>query len=326
MTDAHIAALLKPVLAGGPLAFEDAVGLLGVSPDSSAALLLRGAAHQASLSWSGGRGSVWFAIGLDSSPCPKNCGFCAFGEKWGVVRQAWRLDEEEALGIIREHDVPGVGVITLRITDAYPLEDLLRLALKAGPLKHARLVANAGDLDESAAKALREAGFHMVYHALRLREGIDTRLDPAARLRTMRASAEASLQLAALVDPVGSEHSDEEIARSIFVHREAGASVSGAMARVAVPGTPKYGVPTVAPSRLAQITAVARLAGGPETLHVCSHPADEALVFSGANTLVVERGGIPRDTLRTRSDWRSFTLRDALALLARAGYRTHGPS
>jgi biotin synthase len=322
MNESMLAKIMEHVLASGTLEYDAAVALLEIDPESHGASILRRAAHQAALTWAGGKGSVWFAIGLDSSPCPRSCDYCALGEQWGVLNEPWQLDEQEALQTIRAHDIPGVGFITLRATDRYPTEDLLALVRKAAPLKHALLVANVGDMGRDTADALREAGVSMIYHALRLREGVDTRIDPELRLRTMRAATQASLQLAALVDPIGAEHSSEEIARSIYCHKEAGACVSGAMARVPVPGTPKYSTPTISTARLAQVTAVARLAGGPETRFICSHPADEALVFSGANTLVVERGSIPRDTRHAHADWRSFTLRDAFSLLNRAGYRT----
>ena len=302
--------------------FDMAVTLLDLPPESSNVMRLRNAAHKASLEWTGGKGNVWFAIGLDSTPCPKNCAFCSLGEQWGITKHSWRLAEEDALQAIRLHDIPGVGFIVLRTTDKYPLDDLLKLARKVVPLKHAKLVANIGDLSGEMGKSLQEAGFQLIYHVLRLREGVDTSIAPETRLRTMRIAAEASLELAALVDPVGSEHTSEEIARSIFQHKEAGATISGAMARVAVPGTPKYSIPTISTSRLAQITAVARLVFGSQAQSICSHPADEALVFSGANTLVVERGSIPRDVRQASSDWRSFGLSDAFALLNRAGYRT----
>jgi biotin synthase len=316
------AALLREAFATGQCAFEDAVRLLALDPESADAAGLRQTARQAALAWTGGKASVWFAVGLDSAPCPKSCAFCAFGEKWGIVREPWRLTAEEALAAVRKHDLPGVGFIVLRTTDLFPLEELLALARRATPLTHARLVANIGDFRDDKALSLREAGFHMIYHALRLREGEDTGLAPATRLRTMRAARDASIELAALADPIGPEHDDEEIARSLVVHKEAGATVMGAMARVPVPGTPKGNLPMISPARQAQITAVARLVAGPLVPWICAHPPDPLAVASGANVVVVECGAIPRDTGLAEAPWRAFAIRDALALLARAGYRT----
>ena len=316
------AALLRQAFATGHCSFEDAVCLLALDPESADAEGLRQTAHQAALVWTGGKASVWFAVGLDSAPCPKSCAFCSFGEKWGIVREPWRLTTEEALAAVREHDLPGVGFIVLRTTDLYPLEELLALARQVTPLTHAQLVANIGDFRDDKALALHEAGFHMIYHALRLREGEDTGLTPATRLRTMRAARDASIELAALADPIGPEHDHEEIARSLFVHKEAGATVMGAMARVPVPGTPKGDLPMISPARHAQIIAVARLVAGPLVPWICAHPPDPLAVASGANVVVVECGAIPRDTSLTDAPWRAFAIQDALNLLGRAGYST----
>ena len=320
-----VRAILKSVLDTGRCSFEAAVHLLALDPDSPDAAGLRRAAHEAALSWTSGRASVWFAVGLDSAPCPKNCSFCAFGEKWGIVREPWRLGLDEALAVVRGHDLPGVGFIVLRTTDVFPMEELLELARRATPLRHARLVANIGDFGDARAGALGEAGFFMIYHALRLREGEDTGLAPATRRRTMDAARSAGIELAALADPIGPEHTAEEIARSLFVHKEAGATVLGAMARVPVPGTPKGGLPMISPARLAQVTAVARLAAGPLVPWICAHPPDPLAAASGANVAVVECGAIPRDTALAAAPWRAFAIKDALAMLEGAGYRTDDP-
>uniref|UniRef100_I2Q6U9 Biotin synthase-like enzyme n=1 Tax=Desulfovibrio sp. U5L TaxID=596152 RepID=I2Q6U9_9BACT len=313
--------ILQRAAASGGCSFDEAVALLSLDPDSPDAAHLRHVAHQAALAWTGGQASVWFAIGLDSAPCPKSCSFCSFGQKWGLVKEPWRLGMEQALATVRAHDVPGVGYIVLRTTDLFPLEELMDLARRATPLTHARLVANVGDFGDETACSLREAGFHMIYHALRLREGLDTGLAPATRMRTMRAARDCSLELAALADPIGPEHEAEEIARSLFTHKQAGATVMGAMARIPVPGTPKFALAGIGPARHAQVTAVARLVAGPGVSSICAHPPDAAVVSAGANVVVVESGAIPRDTERARADWRSFSIKDAVAMLGRAGYR-----
>lgn len=313
--------ILDKAQAAGLSCLANAERLLSLDPDSFDADALRWAAHKAALAWNGGQGSVWFAVGLDSAPCPKSCAFCSFGEKWGIVREPWRIGLDEALAAVREHDLPGVGFIVLRTTDVFPLDELLELARRATPLRHARLVANIGDFRDDRASELHRAGFFMIYHALRLREGEDTGLSPATRLRTMQAARDAGIELAALADPIGPEHSAEEIARSLFTHKDAGATVMGAMARVPVPGTPKGELPMISPARLAQITAVARLVAGPLVPWICAHPPDALAAASGANVAVVECGAIPRDTGLAESPWRAFAIADALAMLEMAGYR-----
>lgn len=316
----NISAILRRA-ARGHCTFDDAVRLLSLPPDSPDALRLRRAAHRAGLRWTGGRGHIWFAIGMDGAPCPRSCAFCSFGERWGLAGTPWRLAGDEAVAAIRAHDVPGVGYIVLRTTDLFPLDDLAEIARRVMPLRHARLVANVGDFREDTARRLHGAGFRMIYHALRLREGTDTGIAPAVRLRTMHAAMAGGLALAALADPAGPEHEAREIARVLFLHKCAGADVLGAMARVPVPGTPKHGLGAVTPERHAQLTAVARLVAEPRVPAICAHPPHALLAESGANVLVVEHGAIPRDTQRAHAAWRSFSLDDAAAMLRAAGYR-----
>ncbi len=318
----NIKEILERVLQTGYCTYHDACKLLSLDPESPEAAIVRRAAHTAALSWTGGKGSVWFAIGIDSAPCPNNCDFCSFGEKWGIVQGYWQLEPDSIVDLIKRHDAPGVGYIVLRTTDLYPLEQLMALARRTPPLKHARLVANIGDFSKGTALALHKAGFHMVYHALRLREGRDTQLVPEDRLRTMKAVTQSPLNLAALADPIGSEHSAQEIARSLLLHKKAGAVVQGAMARINVPGTPKADIPSINASKLAQITAVARLVAGPRVRDVCAHPPDACLLRSGANVIVVESGAIPRDRHPASDTWRGFSVNDALTLLHNAGFST----
>ena len=54
-----------------------------------------------------------------------------------------------------------------------------------------------------------------MYHALRLREGIDSGLNPERRKESIRNFQEAGLRVGTCVEPVGPEHTNEEIAEAI---------------------------------------------------------------------------------------------------------------
>ena len=73
------------------------------------------------------------------------------------------------------------------------------------------LTTNGSRLEELAAP-LRQAGVGLLYHALRLGEGRDTPFDPRERRRSLHRIHAEGLGPAHLVEPVGSEHTDEEIA------------------------------------------------------------------------------------------------------------------
>ena len=312
--------ILDRALSGETLTLEEVVSLLALDTESKDVQTLLDAAHEASLLWTGGQGYIWASIGVDCIPCPTSCSFCSHGEKWGIVKKPWALAEEEILDLIRVYDTPEVRWISIRTTEFYPVEALIRIARLATPLKHAQLVANTGEYTLETAHALHEAGFRMTYHVMRLREGVDTGVNPADRMKTLKAAQASPLELSSLVDPVGPEHTNEEIAASIFLHKALSATLMGAMGRFAVPGTPKYSLGTISPSRLAQITAVVRLAAGPQAYAICTHPTDERIVKSGANTVVLEYGAIPRDTSISTGEWRGFTVSKAAELLRSAGY------
>ena len=105
---------------------------------------------------------------------------------------------------------------------------------------------------------------------------MDTAFAPAVRLEQIRQAHSQGLRVFGLVEPVGPEHSDEEIADSMLTLREEiHTGLVGVMARVPVVGSPLYGYGAVDVRHLAAITAVFILAmadrfEGVEV--VCSHP------------------------------------------------------
>ena len=102
---------------------------------------------------------------------------------------------------------------------------------------------------------------------------------------------------------------------------EYGASLTGAMARVPVPGTPLGHIPAVSERRLAQVAAVTRLAAGRKAPDICIHPASQLALEWGANVVVVEAGAIPRDTGNSKKEWNSFDLETAADWFRQAGYK-----
>jgi biotin synthase len=128
----------------------------------------------------------------------------------------------------------------LMTTANYPLEwlcDTTR-AVRRTLQPHTVLVANVGDLGMSQARMLVDAGFEGIYHLYRFREGIDTDIEPERRRRTFRAIRDAGLDLRYCIEPVGPEHTTEEIVQQMFLARELGATICAVMRRIPVPGTP----------------------------------------------------------------------------------------
>ena len=99
------------------------------------------------------------------------------------------------------------------------------------------MVANVGDQSLEHAKKIKETGYSGVYHALRLREGVDTSLSPQARKNSIRNFQEAGLLVGTCVEPVGPEHTNDELAEAMLLRPPLPRPISGAARRIAIPGT-----------------------------------------------------------------------------------------
>ena len=301
---------------------EDVLRLLAYAPHSPQAAFLGRLARDVARKVAGDRARVWAAIGVDCAPCPMNCAFCAFGEAWGVVRKAHAWTRGEILGAACRYAFEGASWVVLRTTEHYGLARLSALAEEARGLLPERcaLVANTGQKDAGDIHVLKEAGVEVMYHALRLGEGKDTPFAPEERRAALKTIGETGMCLACLVEPLGVEHTDGEIADALLASLSSGAKICGVMARSNVPGTPFEGREEVTEARLAQVAAVVRLCGGIRTKHICVHPPSQRAVEWGANVLVVETGAVPRADGEVPGEWKGFSVEDAREIFTRCGY------
>lgn len=313
----------ESAMQGKVLNRESIIALLDMDPESKAVEKLGETAREVAAEITGNRAGVWASIGVDLKKCPMNCKFCAFGENWGVVTDDNEWSADDVVDFTRRLVSGGAKWITLRTTQFYGIEKLARLAKKvrAAVSGDYQLVANTGEIDEVKADLLLEAGFQVVYHSLRLREGIDTNFIVEERLATLETIKHSLLKLAFLVEPVGKEHSNKELADVFLASMKYGATLSGAMARVPVPGTPLGKSPAISERRHAQIVAVTRLAAGYNAPDICVHPPSQLAMEWGANVAVVEAGAVPRDTGNFRSEWKDFDMDTAKKCFNRAGYK-----
>lgn len=301
---------------------EDILRLLAFSPDSPQTAYLGSLARETAREVTGDTAGVWAAVGVDSAPCSMNCTFCAFGSAWGVVRKAHEWSRQDIVSTARRYASEGASWIVLRTTEHYGAERLRSLTEEIRDLlpSGCTLVVNTGQMNTDEIRSLKGSGVRVMYHALRLGEGKDTPFDPQARRQALHRIREEGMILAHLVEPVGPEHDDGQIADVLLTALEAGAQICGVMARSNVPGTPFEGGAELSGARLAQIAAVIRLCGGTKTPYVCVHPPVSQAVDWGANVVVVETGAVPRDSREVPGEWRGFTMEDAVRLLSRHGY------
>jgi len=305
---------------------DEIVQLLSIKNSSFEFQELITRAKEMTTSRLGRRGHLWCAIGLDYKPCPMVCKHCALSKKWNIVKESRELKAEEVVDWARYFIAEGASFLVLRTTEAYPVEHLAELgrAIKKIMPDGVKLVANTRELTTKQAGMLSSVGFDGIYMTIRLREGIDTNFNIEKRHRSINNAKKAGLEVYSLVEPIGPEHTYEEIAESIVELREfIKPAVIGAMARVPVEGTPLSRFGKISQDELVKITAVIVLSILPALDNVrlvCSHPPYEMLAEAGANAFVVEVGAIPRDKYFSSKEWQKFTVDDAKKFLANAGY------
>jgi len=267
-------------------------------------------------------GRIWTAIGVDSAPCTRNCKFCSLGAEWGVYKEPHELTVDDVLRHVRLMIPYNPDWITLRTTQDYGIEKLCLLVRELRKIMPSEMgiVVNTGEFDTDEAVKLKEAGADVAYHTIRLREGCDTGLSIEDRIATLKAMQKAGLKMAALVEPLGPEHTDEEIVDAAFRLKPYDIKLGGIMARVPVPGTPLYELGQVSEERQTRAIAVTRLIYGPEVDAICIHPPIPEALQAGANTVVVECGVIPRDQDTVETLWRGFGIPDANQLFCEQGF------
>ena len=269
-------------------------------------------------------GTIGGQIGIEVAPCEGNCGMCVFGADFTRFEpQQLSLDEIQlrARQFVEGDGLERLYLMTMHSFDFDWLLDVVA-AVRRDLGSGVDLVANIGDFDLSQARLLKSAGFDGVYHVCRLREGVDSALDPARRRRTMQAVREAGLDLHTCCEPIGPEHSPQEIVDQIFLGIEAGCSRHGAMRRVAVPGTPLADRGQISLRRLAQAVAVVCLANleNQELYDIGVHEPNVLGLCSGANSVCAESGANPRDTDLQTEQNRGRTVWDCRNILREAGY------
>jgi len=309
-------------ISGKGIKKDTMITLLNLDPSSKEAAYLRKTANRAAHVITDNSAYLWGAIGIDFVPCSMNCKFCSFGEKWGIIKDEVIYSEEEIIEQVKDYADSGIRFIVLRTTEFYNIDDLCR---KIKKIKHAikggyELILNVGEFDSKTACKIHEAGVSGIYHAIRLREGTDTPFDPDVRENTMKAVKDSPLKLISLVEPVGNEHTADELANNFIRIMNHDACISGAMARIPVAGTPLGDTSMITEERIAQLTAVFRLAASKKIPDICVHPCSEMTAMAGANVAVIEKGAIPRDDKFMNNEWKSLTADRAKKMFDSSGY------
>ena len=291
--DPEVTGILKDAEEGRPITRWEAKLLLSLPERSLGAALLRSAANSISRRRFGNAGLLLGQIGVDMAPCDGDCAFCFFARSHTRVEPSI-LSAEEVLDRCRQYLAGGAQGVFLMTMHRFGFDwfcDLcrrLRAAMPAG----FEILANVGDISLIQLAELREAGVTGAYHVCRLREGIDSHMKPESRRRTIERILEAGLGWYTMCEPVGPEHTPEELVEQIWLGVDLPCTQHGAMQRFPVPGSPLHRHGRVTLERLAQIVAVVVLATleNAELKSVAVNVSNSVGLFSGANAFFPEAG------------------------------------
>ncbi|NWF75230.1 MAG: radical SAM protein [Nitrospirae bacterium] len=321
--------IIDKSLSGEILNAEDIALLFQVPLFTYQSALIQSAARQICEKASNGLAEVHAQIGLDIAPCPRNCRFCSFASCNGVFSENIELAIEEVVNRAREFESDGANAIYLMTTSRYPFEKFIEVAqeVKRSLKEDTILVANIDDFSEKQALKLKDAGFSGVYHAVRMGEGRDTNIPTEKRLRTIRNAKEVGLLVGTCVEPIGPEHSIEELVEKTLITRDIQPVFSGAMRRIPIPKTDlsKHGI--VSEAKMAHIVAVVRLATGYNIAGNCTHEPNVISVAAGSNLIWAETGSNPRDTVKETEGKRGLSVQQCRQIFKEAEWNVlSGPS
>jgi biotin synthase len=311
------------------LSTDEIVYLLSLPATSSECYQLLAASRELSGRLCDNRAEVHAQFALNLAPCPKNCMFCSFAAKNGIFKGASQISPDDAAETALAFEQNGVNAIYLMATASFDLAEFCEYGqeIRRRLRPETMLIANVADQQESGARLLKDAGFNGVYHALRLREGADSDINPDDRLTSIRAFKEAGLIVGTCVEPVGPEHTNEELAELILFTAAHQPAFSGAARRISIPGTALAERGMISELRMAQIVAITRLAVPHTVKGNCTHEPCGIGALAGANLFWAESGANPRDIQAKTEEGRGHTVASCRTIFSEADWQLlEGPS
>jgi biotin synthase len=327
--DSGVKDIINKVFDGLALGKDEILLLLRINHRSMEAGLIMAVANEIARMASKGKAEVHAQIGLNLSPCPNNCAFCAFSAENKLFTERKELTTEDVVQRAIRAQADGANALFLMTTHDYPFGKYIEISKEVrGKLKPATvMIANIGDFGYEEGKRLKDAGYTGIYHAVRMGEGKDTKIAPETRLNTIKAARKAGLLIGTCVEPIGPEHSVEEIAEKILIGKEIDPCYSGAMRRINIPGSKLEQKGMISEYRLGFLVAVVRLAMGRGLIGNCTHEPNVLGATAGANLFWAEVGTNPRDTEFETSRGRGLDVKSCIEMFKEADFDVlDGPS
>lgn len=303
---------------------DDCRFLLSQPADSLESAIIRGVANDLIRQKNDNSAIIIGQVGVDIHPCEANCKFCSFGKGHTgipVMKIDKEVLEKAIVDFCKEGDLYGMYLMTMADTDRDYLLDAIAFAKKVAA-KETQIWINTGDNDKKFYEEAVAAGAVGAYHVYRLREGEDTLLKPETRLKSMENILSAGLQLFSCCEPIGPEHTIDELTDNIFLCLDMGVTQFGAMRRIAVPGSPLYSCGQISNLQMSHIMGCVGLvyASVDSARFFGVHEPCETGYLSGANFVTAETGANPRDTMLDTSKGRGWDMNRCRKLLYECGF------
>lgn len=322
--NSEILNIFKKAYEGSNIDTDECVQLLSLDDASSEAAIMRGIASAIIRERSDNTGAIFGQIGFECYPCSGNCSFCSFARDYTQMPEI-RMDREAVAQSTRAFtggdDLYGLYLMSMA---EYNLDSYLKNVetVKANITGSTKIYANVGDTSYEDLCEMKAAGISGIYHCWRLGEGRDTIFSPKARKQTMISAKKAGLELLDALEPVGIEHTPQEMAEHIIFSREMETAQCGVMKRISVPGTPFENTPQVTDFTLSKYMAamVLAFAGMKKMPWLAVHEPAIQGYMSGANMVAAETGVNPRDTVEDTLQNRGLDVAACKTILKHAGY------
>ena len=263
-------------------------------------------------------------IGYSTAPCRGDCVFCVFGAGHSTF-PVTEMSVGEVVAHARKFASSGLlgnlFLMSMHNFDMGRFIELLRAVREVLP-QSVMITSNVGNLTLEECKRLKQEGLNAAYQSVRLREGIDTKLDREERIQSVRNIQEAGLSWGFCCEPIGPEHSPEELADHILFGMSLKPDSMSAMRRVYLPNSPIADRGQITLLRLAQIAAVVSLAAlaDPAIKSIGSHEPNLIALTSGSVAGCAESGANPRDEAVETTGKRGLTINDLARMFYEAGF------
>ena len=319
----RICEIVEKGLEGNGLDEEEMLELYKVDPESPLMGLITWAGRELQMKLCDGKAEVHAQIGLNSTTCPHNCKFCSFAA-CNTVREKGKyempLDEvvENAKFLVDA----GANLLLLLATGTYPMQKAYEAVAAVREVldDDMPLLVNFDDMTKENVQQLHKAGANGAYHAIRMREGEDTALSVESRWETIHNLVEEGMSISTCVEPIGPEHSAEEITEATLRCLSYPNNSAGCGRRITVPGTLIAPRGELSDYANAKNVAVYRLAAGEKPMLNCA-ASTSVSAAAGANLAWAEVGSNPRDTVKkTEHGGRGLNIEVTQRFLKAAGY------